>query len=102
ARADRPCVFVAIGWEPQEIARLRELLHRRGAEAATTIVAAPSSSPPALRMIAPSAGCTIAEELARSRDVLVVIDDARRHFAATQELSNALRRPIDRRWSLTG
>jgi F-type H+-transporting ATPase subunit alpha len=63
----------------------------------TTVVVSSPDDPPALRYLAPFAGCTIAECLMHDgRDVLIVYDDLSKHADSYRELSLLLRRPPGR------
>jgi F-type H+-transporting ATPase subunit alpha len=55
------CVYVAIGQRQSTIARIADLLEKRGCMEYTTIVSATASAPMGLQYIAPYTGVTIGE-----------------------------------------
>ncbi len=94
---DVACFYVAIGQKKSSTLAVIETLRNAGALEYTTVVVSSPDDPPALRYLAPYAGCTMAEGVMREgRDVLVVYDDLTRHADAYRELSLLLRRPSGR------
>lgn len=90
-------VYVAIGQKKSTVLRVLSTLQRAGALAQTVVVMAGPDDPPALRYLAPYAGCSMAERLmAAGYDTLIVYDDLTRHADAYRELSLLLRRPPGR------
>jgi F-type H+-transporting ATPase subunit alpha len=91
------CVYVAIGQNAANIARVRATLEEHGALEYTIIVAATASDPAALNYIAPYAGCAMGEYFRdNGQHALVCYDDLTKHAWAYRELSLTLRRPPGR------
>jgi F-type H+-transporting ATPase subunit alpha len=91
------CVYVAIGQKKSSVAGVVKALRIHGVLQKTAVVVSSPDDPPALRYLAPFAGCTIAEFLMREgRDVLIAYDDLSKHADAYRELSLLLRRPPGR------
>gem|GEM_PF-288918 len=91
------CVYVAIGQKQSSTLNVIERLRATGALEYTTVVIATPDQPPALRYLAPYAGCAMAEYLMdNERDVLIIYDDLTKHANAYRELSLLLRRPPGR------
>jgi len=94
---DLYCIYVAIGQNAANIARVRAVLEEHGAMEYTTIVAATASEPAALNYLAPYAGCAMGEYFRdHGMDALVCYDDLTKHAWAYRELSLTLRRPPGR------
>ena len=97
ADSDVFCVYVAIGQKKSSALAVIETLRKAGALAYTIVVLSSPDDPPALRYVAPYAGCTMGEALMENgHDVLVVYDDLSKHANAYRELSLLLRRPPGR------
>src|SRR4030081_1086390 len=91
------CVYVAIGQNAANIARVRATLEEHGALEYTIIVAATASDSAALNYIAPYAGCAMGEYFRdNGQHALVCYDDLTKHAWAYRELSLTLRRPPGR------
>ena len=82
------CVYIAIGKTKKEIKTIyNELLKRNAIQYTIMVVATNDDKAPVLSLI-PYVGMSIAEEyLARGKDVLVVIDDLKRHAEIYREIS---------------
>jgi len=94
---DVACVYVAIGQKKSTTLSVIETLREHGAMEYTIVVVSSPDDPPALRYLAPYAGCTMAEYfLYRGHNTLVVYDDLTKHADAYRELSLLLRRPPGR------
>ena len=95
--ANVACVYVAVGQKKSSILNVINRLRKAGAMEYTTVVMATPDDPPALRYLAPYAGCTMAEYLMdHERDVLIIYDDLTKHANSYRELSLLLRRPPGR------
>lgn len=91
------CVYVAIGQKKSSSLEVIETLRARNALAYSVVVLSSPDDPPALRYLAPYAGCTMAEFfMDAGHDVLIVYDDLSKHADAYRELSLLLRRPPGR------
>ncbi len=91
------CIYVAIGQKDSNIKALAARLETEGAMEYTTIVTTSAADSPALKYIAPYAGCAMAEDLMYSgKDVLIIYDDLTKHAIAYREVSLLLRRPPGR------
>jgi len=91
------CVYVAIGQKKSSTLAVIETLREHDALSYTAVVVSSPDDPPALRYLAPYAGCTMAEALmVGGNDVLIVYDDLSKHADAYRELSLLLRRPPGR------
>lgn len=91
------CFYVAIGQKKSSTLAVIEILRNSGALDYTTVIVSSPDDPPALRYLAPYAGCTMAEGVMwEGHDVLVIYDDLTRHADSYRELSLLLRRPPGR------
>jgi len=91
------CIYVAIGQRASSVARVIQALKDGGAMKYTIVVVAASDDPPGLQFIAPYAGCSMGERMARDgKDVLIVYDDLSKHSNVYRELSLLFRRPPGR------
>lgn len=88
------CIYVAIGQRLSTIARICDVLERKGCLAYTIVVSAPASSPIGFQYIAPYTGCTIAEYFSEvlDLDVLIIYDDLSKHAAVYRQMSLLLGR----------
>ena len=94
---DLVCIYVAIGQNATNVARVADTLEEHGAMEYTIIVAATASEPAALQYIAPYAGCAMGEYFMEGgREALCCYDDLTKHAWAYRELSLTLRRPPGR------
>lgn len=87
-KEDMICVYIAVGKTKKEIKLIyNELLRKNSLSYTTMVVATNDEKPPVLSLI-PYVGLSIAEEyLKLGKDVLVVIDDLKRHADAYREIS---------------
>ncbi len=91
------CIYVAIGQKDSNVSALASRFEKEGALEYTTIVTTSPADSPALKYIAPYAGCAMAEELMyQGKDVLIIYDDLTKHAIAYREVSLLLRRPPGR------
>jgi F-type H+-transporting ATPase subunit alpha len=91
------CIYVAIGQKNSTISAVTSRFEQEGAMEYTTIVTTSPADSPALKYIAPYAGCAMAEELMyEGKDVLIIYDDLTKHAIAYREVSLLLRRPPGR------
>ena len=82
------CIYVSIGKTKKELKRLYTKLVEKGANSYTIIVAAFNDDPAPLIKLTPYVGLSIAEEfMQEGRDVLVCIDDLKKHADACREIA---------------
>ena len=82
------CIYIAIGKTKKAIREVYGELLKRGAMEYTTILCAFNDDEPPVLSLTPSAGLAIAESYMKvGVDVLVVIDDLKRHADAYREIS---------------
>ena len=85
---DMICIYIAIGKTKKSIREIYGELSRRGAAAYTIMLCAFNDEPPTVLSLTPYAGLAMAEKyLEQGKDVLVVIDDLKRHADAYREIS---------------
>lgn len=91
---NRPiCIYVAIGKRKAELARIIELLKKKGALEYTVVVSATASDPAPFWYLAPYTGAAIGEYfMDNGQDALVVYDDLTKHAWAWREISLILKR----------
>ena len=91
------CIYVAIGQKDSNVKSIAARFEQEGAMEYTTIVTTSPADSPALKYIAPYAGCAMAEDLMyQNKDVLIIYDDLTKHAIAYREVSLLLRRPPGR------
>ena len=82
------CIYVAIGKTKKEVKEIYSQLLARGAMAYTVILAAFNDDPAPVLRNTPYAALSMARKhLERSEDVLVVIDDLKRHADVCREIA---------------
>jgi F-type H+/Na+-transporting ATPase subunit alpha len=86
---DMLCIYVAVGKTKKEVKEIYTELLGRGAMDYTMIIAAFNDEFPAVLKCTPSFALAVAEHhmLTEKRDVLVVIDDLKRHADICREIS---------------
>jgi F-type H+-transporting ATPase subunit alpha len=99
ARLGSHCVFVTIGRDETQLARLAKTFADEGALEAMTIVSAPALAPPALAALAPFSACAIAEQIRDDRErALLIFDDVDRHAEAFARSPLASGGALEARW----
>lgn len=82
------CIYVAIGKTKKEVKSIYTELKKRGALSYTIIISAFNDDTPPVISLTPYAALSIAEVYMKNNfDVLVVIDDLKRHAEAYREIS---------------
>ena len=82
------CIYVAIGKTKKEVKNIYQELQKRGALAYTMLVCAFNDDNPPVISLTPYVALSIAEGFMLNKyDVLVVIDDLKRHAEAYREIS---------------
>jgi F-type H+-transporting ATPase subunit alpha len=95
--SDVICVYAAIGQKASSVAQVIDAVRRYGAPSRCLFVIGEADAAPGLQWLTPYSACSMAEYfMARSRDVLLVIDDLTKHAAAYRQISLLLRRPPGR------
>lgn len=82
------CIYIAIGKTKKEIKQIYYELMEKNALKYTTIIAATNDTKTPVSYLVPYVGMSIADEYMKDgRDVLVVIDDLRKHAEIYREMS---------------
>ncbi|VAX36611.1 ATP synthase alpha chain [hydrothermal vent metagenome] len=91
------CIYCAIGKARSQLARVVQLFQDNDAFEYTTIVAAPSSTPPGQQYLAPYVACSLGEYfMQRGKHVFIGFDDFTKHAWCYREISLLLGRPPGR------
>jgi F-type H+-transporting ATPase subunit alpha len=94
---DVTCIYVAIGQKKSSTLEVLQRLQESGAMEHTVVVMSSADDQPAVRYLAPYAGCSMAEYfMDQGRDVLIIYDDLTKHADSYRELSLLMRRPPGR------
>lgn len=82
------CIYVSIGKTKKNIKEIYQQLSSKGAMEYTIILAASNDDKPPVLSLTPYAGLSIAEEyMKQGFDVLVILDDLKRHANVYREIS---------------
>lgn len=82
------CIYIAVGKTKKEIKAIYNELLKRNALSYTTLVVATNDDKPPVASLIPYVGLSIAEEyMKQAKDVLVVIDDLKKHADIYREIS---------------
>ena len=85
---DIVCIYIAIGKTKKEVKEIYNELLRKNAISYTTIYAATSDDKPPAASLIPYVGLSVAEEyMKKKKDVVVVIDDLKKHADIYREIS---------------
>ncbi len=85
---DVVCIYIAVGKTKKEIKNIYNELLKRGALSYTTMVVATNDDKQPVVSLIPFVGLSIAEEyLKMKKDVIVVIDDLKKHADTYREIS---------------
>ena len=85
---DIVCVYIAVGKTKKEIKNIYNEFLKRNALSYTTMCVATNDETPPVASLTPYVGLSIAEEyMHQGKDVLVVIDDLKRHADIYREIS---------------
>jgi len=91
------CIYVAIGQKKSNVAKILNILERKGALENTCIVSATASDSAPLQFLAPYSGCAIGEWFRdNSLHALIIYDDLSKQAVAYRQMSLLLRRPPGR------
>ncbi len=91
------CIYVAIGQKGSTIARIKNILEKKGAMSYTIIVASNSFESAAMQVYAPFSGTAIGEYFRDTgRSALIIYDDLSKQAVSYREISLLLRRPPGR------
>ena len=82
------CIYIAIGKTKKELKNIYNELMKKNALSSTMIVAATNDDKPPVQKLTPYLGLSIAEEyLKQHKDVIVIIDDLKKHAESYREVS---------------
>ena len=82
------CIYISVGKTKKDVKQVYDQLLRRGAMEHTIILAALNDDPQPVLYLVPYVGLSIAEDyMMEGQDVLVVIDDLKRHANVHREIS---------------
>src|SRR5437763_6177941 len=91
------CIYVAIGQNNSNVARVLAVLEKEDAMRYTTIVSAPASDSATNQYLAPFAGAAMGEWfMDNGMDALIIYDDLSKHAVAYRQVSLVFQRPSGR------
>jgi len=91
------CIYVAVGQKKSSVAKVVDQLRQADSLKNTIVISATSSDPSTLQYLAPYAGCTMGETIAKNTGhCLIVYDDLSKQAVAYRQMSLLLRRPPGR------